>query len=63
MDLTPFAKNTQFPQQKKENSKVRDEKFSIDSFFNTIKDISSGIKGDFFSKNIQDQSDKSYMTT
>jgi len=44
---------------------VRDEKFSLDSFFNTIKDISSGLKPDFFSKQInsQQEKDKAYTTT
>lgn len=43
--------------------KPRDEKFSLDSFFNTIKGISTGIKSDFFSKQLDKPGDKSYMTT
>ena len=43
LDLTPFTQTTKKKDSKVNplTAKVRDEKFSLDSFYNTVKDISN----------------------
>eukprot|EP00347_Sterkiella_histriomuscorum_P021517 403333702 len=66
VDLTPYTKNSNA----KIHPEVKDEKFTMDNFFNTIRDIKSGQKIDFFNKTPQihqhqqhSATDKQYFTT
>lgn len=63
IDLTPFT-TLKRDNKHLENAKVRDEKYSFDSFVNKMKDFGNGVKNEFFNKEQHfREMDKQYMTT